>query len=648
MAGIPKSDDPLAVAKPKSVAPARLHEALEKSLQQNQNLPHLLMTAPLAINLLGQIRLLAFSDQALLIQLREPGAGFRHLRLPSAMLQIVNQSCDAFDSAEKNMSRIKTVTEAMLQDYGPVHTILRCLHDQGEAKNRLLESMTNLQTDMENCEKWAEDTETKFDALVKCADEVNSAMADATANAAQEKERIRLDTIKTEVDKEIQSNHLVALQAEKEEAQSAFDQAETQYQKNVEKGETSAMATTAAIGVGRSLKSVIGAAIGIIKETPKVATEAVRAAGLLAQFLAGHQGLAHKTAYSDPKTVPANDYNTSENRHPESLPTDPALLQDAAKQIEEQLLRLKDLLNDDFPMPVEEGESDVSACIRQLKALKEHLGKFQGIHTIDARGILEEALRVATTILKHRQTDRSRPFTKTTSERRERKWKEQVESLLERVTRLKPLATSQPDYGLGASSQVSHDRHQKLIFTRNAMKEASANLKEAAEKQRQAEAKMVEMAQTLKNFEHRQATLEDNKKTLRDAIDTMAAMQSQIRELKGFFGSLANIVSIDGKRYAEQYLRAIEAGITNRKSGGNVSRLVHSERPELGRIRETVMALQGHCSRVKHSTEMYEQISTAHIMPCLRMATSLRLSAGPAQQEEEKRQLRPGGACAGD
>jgi hypothetical protein len=40
----------------------------------------MLMTAPLAINLLGHIKLLAFSDHALRIRLREPKNGFIHLQ----------------------------------------------------------------------------------------------------------------------------------------------------------------------------------------------------------------------------------------------------------------------------------------------------------------------------------------------------------------------------------------------------------------------------------------------------------------------------------------------------------------------------------------------------------------------------------------
>lgn len=59
-----------------------------------------------------------------------------------------------------------------------VQAILMCLQDPRMAKKNLLGSMAKFQSDMENCAKWAEDTEAQFGALVKCALEVNSAMAD--------------------------------------------------------------------------------------------------------------------------------------------------------------------------------------------------------------------------------------------------------------------------------------------------------------------------------------------------------------------------------------------------------------------------------------------------------------------------------------
>ena len=64
----------------KKTAANRVQEELLLSLKQTNSLPELLTTAPFAINFLGQIKLLAFSDNALRISLQRPEGGrFKHL-----------------------------------------------------------------------------------------------------------------------------------------------------------------------------------------------------------------------------------------------------------------------------------------------------------------------------------------------------------------------------------------------------------------------------------------------------------------------------------------------------------------------------------------------------------------------------------------
>jgi hypothetical protein len=77
MAEVAKRDN---LAVDRREAAGRLQQDLKLSLGQSQSLPDMLMTAPLAINLLGQIKLLAFSDHALRIRLQEPRDGFKYLQ----------------------------------------------------------------------------------------------------------------------------------------------------------------------------------------------------------------------------------------------------------------------------------------------------------------------------------------------------------------------------------------------------------------------------------------------------------------------------------------------------------------------------------------------------------------------------------------
>lgn len=66
--------------------------------------------------------------------------------------------------------------------------------------------------------------------------------------------------------------------------------------------------------------------------------------------------------------------------------------------------------------------------------------------------------------------------------------------------------------------------------------------------------------------------------------------------------------------------------------------MVYSEQ-QLQAIRETVITLRGHFGFVVHSADLYQEVATAHINPCIRMAAALPLSANPDEQEIAKKAL---------
>lgn len=63
----------------REAAANRVQQELRESLKQNQSLPELLTSAPLAINFLGQLRLLVFSENAVRITLQQPDKSFKYL-----------------------------------------------------------------------------------------------------------------------------------------------------------------------------------------------------------------------------------------------------------------------------------------------------------------------------------------------------------------------------------------------------------------------------------------------------------------------------------------------------------------------------------------------------------------------------------------
>lgn len=493
--------------------------------------------------------------------------------------------------------------------------------------------------------------------------------------AELEKVRIAQKEMAANALKECQNSCLALLEAQIQDAQSEFTQARGQYQKIAAKGgkcypqrfslglilfrilqmlkhtdfiEISALAMEVAIGSGSSVNGLVNATINIFKETPKVAIETVKAASEAVKTVTQWTPIkiynTPPAAASIPTTARPIEQNAVPSQQPATLGIDPALF--AAEQIETQLLNLDRLLNEDLLAIVEDGGFEIIACAQRLGDLKTGLGEFHSKHTLSARAILNEALDVTTAILAKGKADKSRGDHDEWS-KKINFWNNTTSSLLNRATKLRSFAASQPGQGFGGSmdsaalnvppsnsnySKFLRQRHQKLLITRTAMNEARNNLERAVQKQLQVQNRTTENARALKELEFKEATMDDTKKILRKSIGIMTAMQDQVRQLTGFFNALANIISIVCKGHAEQYLQTIKAGITK---PGDQFTLAYSE-AQLQMIRESVITLRGHFSFVVHSVDMYQGIATTHINPCIRLVANLPLSADSNEQKKAK------------
>lgn len=289
-----------------------------------------------------------------------------------------------------------------------------------------------------------------------------------------------------------------------------------------------------AIGSGSSVTGLINATISLFKETPKVAIETVKAAGEAVKTVTQWTPIriynTNPGAASIPQTVRSIEQNAVLSQQPTSLGIDPALF--AAEEIETQLLNLDRLLNEDLVAIVEDGGFEIIACAKRLDNLKEGLGEFHSKHTLKARAILNEALEVTAAILAKGKTDKSRGDQDEWS-KRINFWSNTTSFLLNRATKLRSFAASQPGQGFGGSmdsaamnvppstssySKFLRQRHQKLLITRAAMNEARNNLERAAQKQLQVQNRTVENARALKELEIKEATMEDTKKILRKSM----------------------------------------------------------------------------------------------------------------------------------
>jgi hypothetical protein len=215
---------------------------------------------------------------------------------------------------------------------------------------------------------------------------------------------------------------------------------------------------------------------------------------------------------------------------------------------------------------------------------------------------------------------------------------------------LRSFAASRPGQGFGSSSDTGlasikpHDtgyikvlkaRQEKLFIQRANVNDARDNLRRTSEMQLAAQAKIIALAKSMKDLQHKKATMAETKMILRKSIDAMSAMQDQVRSLAGFFNALAEIITIVGMGHAERYLNTIEAGDSE---GANSFALMYNEW-QVKEIRETMITLRGHFAFVVKSADLYQEVAASHINPCLRMAANLRISATETEQNVAKEKL---------
>ena len=183
------------------------------------------------------------------------------------------------------------------------------------------------------------------------------------------------------------------------------------------------MATGALLGVSSGVSGLINATVSVFKETPKIAIETMQAVGRIGSF---------KGQHPPPKSDISNASNANQAtpgvEHQSTLGIDSAFL--AAEQIETQLLNLNDLLNENLPVLVEDGGTEVLACSKRLEALKNSIRQFQSKYTLNARGILDEALTITTSILNVNNPSASKKISSSDWQKRIDRWQKSIKALL--------------------------------------------------------------------------------------------------------------------------------------------------------------------------------------------------------------------------
>ena len=397
--------------------------------------------------------------------------------------------------------------------------------------------------------------------------------------------------------------------------------------------------------------------MGIVKEAPKFATAAVQAAGSLGgsalKFAAsGAIPIPISSDDAQPEVSSDQEVNPADSGQTADIGIDPAIA--GADQIQEQLLQLYTLVHGDLLGMLQETEAnqDLLECAEQLKSSRDMLGDFKSQHTTNAKRILTQGLQTAESVLGSRKVATSMSAGDAQWQQKVEKWKKDVETAHAASLQLKAFASAQAGQGFGNSLDIpvksSSDslgidftsilkaRHQKLLIMRTAMREAQQNLQKTNDKYQATQNRVIELAEQMQHLKLSKITIKEIREVLNKAIDTVTFLQREIRSLTLFFNFMSNTISVFGTAHTERYLNAVESGISEEGvdfgiSLGNV---------QTHMIREALLLLRGHFTFVVESARLYQKISAAYILPCIRMTAELQVGASVEEQNVAKQQLK--------
>ena len=401
---------------------------------------------------------------------------------------------------------------------------------------------------------------------------------------------------------------------------------------------------------------LINGAVGLVKDTPRVVTTALEAAGALGGAAARFVSTGSLPSATTSTGGPSSPVNVQKRKQsmtslPSEIGIDPAIVN--AEQISSRVLDLYLIIQGDLLHTLQEEGADqgLLECSEHLKACRAELGESNSQNISTTKVLLDKAVQTTTDILGSRKLASSVDANDSKWKKKVEKWTRDAKDVHGKVLKLNAKAAAQAGQGFGDTLDIPQPstegtnidftsilkaRHQKLLVMRGAMQQAQQNLQMQTDRHKDTQARAIEIASSLEKLKLEQVALKDIRSILLQAIDTVTHLQREIRQLTLFFNFMSTTISILGRRHTDRYIRAVESGISDNGidfglSYGDV---------QVRMIRETILLLRGHFAFIVESARLYQNISAQYIIPCMRKTADLKVGDSVEKQNEARADLK--------
>ncbi|ESZ91991.1 hypothetical protein SBOR_7648 [Sclerotinia borealis F-4128] len=616
---------------------ADFHERLKASeLLRPGQVQDMLSSAPLVINLMGHLRLAAFSDAAGRISGGNfKGKCLRNNDLSSNLIQLIQQGYLTFSTAEERMLDLKEKLKNLFGGQGtPFVRLIGALKEADGSALKVYEKRLN--TGIDDCIEYVDDVEEQFKNWEEMIYELERFAGYKTGQEVQHRDTQQA-TRNALKNQEVQVEESLKYYEEKSK------RADREYEESKKKEEMAQKKASAwrlfglkaAANTSNLVFGTVNTALSLAKDVPQVVTAASKT---LHFFSESGRGEASTTPDQGPSNAaPASNSTTQ-------APLDP---NDMAYQRAADIFNLATALKGILEGNIEDSQQELSDLSNQIASALLDFEKPASKRSYDAR----TALRGCKNIVQEAQCSKKTIVLNSDqiSNPRLDGWKKECQEALNIAMALESEAANLPGRAFGCNlptlypssfnaldpmniDAIINERHRESIMMHKAAIEAHETYEVSLERLSKKQSEIQVIALKLEQLAEQELTTNDVIVMLKDTAKTMGTLQNDISRLRKFFLGIRRVTkSICGEQ-TTSLLDGIHLSGFNRGSN-QISEL------KLQEIYIMWLTIRGQVGAVNEACSFYCGISQTHIVPALRQMNRLPIDAGREEQATARHAL---------
>ncbi|KAJ8123200.1 hypothetical protein ONZ43_g796 [Nemania bipapillata] len=609
---------------------AEFHQNLKASMLLKDDMPDFLSSAPLVINLLGHIRLLAWSNAATVDIVREVDSSFKSNKLSVNLVHLYQQGHKAFATAGENMGAINDTLQALFGRSGLVFGILECLTDPS-GQSSLQERMSRLSSGMDDCVNRANATRREMDTWGDMAGELARATNSEFATMERRIKEYKLDrdllNDSNKIVEHLMNNCAKVLEIERKK----YMEAESDVKKAKKKNRgLSTFGLVSLVSITNPILETIHHATSLVGKTP----------GLIEKLANPTIGIGASS--NGDSRQQQNPVQASIGR--QQAPTNTRVVTNEmaytkAYAISELVSELQSLS--------EGGLEDSKTEMRGLLAQAEHLCRDiqpSSKPSRDACHILNDCRKIITEMLKKSE----KSITLNVGSPGDNRWAAKLEEMKASAAALELEASSQPGQAFGDHVPILNPqmfirdtgsidvnaflnrRQEDLARKELACATALSNFEKRAESYAANQREIIEIAHKLNRLHNKEVTTAQIRDVLREAAGLMERLQGEMANLSTYFIRIKGILD----RLQKYECLTLTTEINNALGRGSAVAGLSFSEFQAQIICSNLLILRGHAGCIASSCEFYYNVSGTHLLPLFAALYNLPLDPDHATRQD--------------